>query len=178
MPLFGGSRDMSLFRHLNRELINDIVDTRVDIYKASLFDSKDNLYGEALRKTYFPAVRAACLIDLQDEQVNSDEFGPDINQSCTFNFLRDDLIERANIVLEIGDIIAWNAQYWEVDESHDDEQYMRRDDGVNKVDLTDNWGTPGQTGWGWNYSVIVKTHLTRRSKLSIERVRSGIPKNI
>ena len=178
MPLFGGSRDMSLFRHLNKELINNIVDTRVDIYKASLFDTKENLYGEALRKTYFPAVRLACLIDLGEEQTTSDEFGPDIEQTCDFNFLKDELKDVANLVLEIGDIIQWNTQYWEIDEVLDDAKFMERDPDINKVDLADDWSTPGQDGWGWSYSVLIKTHLTRRSKLSIERVRSGIPKNL
>jgi hypothetical protein len=178
MPLFGGSRDMSLFRHLNRELINDIIDIRVDIFKASLANTKENLYGEALRKQYFPSVRMACIVDLQDEEVTSDEFGPEIDQQISFNFLRDDLKDVANLVIEIGDIIHWNSSYWEVDESHDDEKFMRRDEEDNKVDLGDNWGGDDGSGWGWSNSVIVKAHKTRKSSLTLERVRAGIPKNI
>ena len=42
MSLFGGDRDISLFRHLNRELINNIVDTKVDIIKHAIRDIKEN----------------------------------------------------------------------------------------------------------------------------------------
>ena len=52
MALFGGQRDISLFRTLNRELINDLVDTEVDIFKTSVYDVNDNLYGEAINKIY------------------------------------------------------------------------------------------------------------------------------
>ena len=42
MALFGGQRDISLFRTLNRELINELVDTEVDIFKTSIYDVDDN----------------------------------------------------------------------------------------------------------------------------------------
>ena len=47
MPLFGGSRDISLFRHMNRELINDIIQTEIGYYKIVLDQNQPNLYGEA-----------------------------------------------------------------------------------------------------------------------------------
>ena len=61
MTLFGGQRDISLFRNINRELINKIIDTEVDIIKAAIKDIKENLYGEALGKQYFQNVRVGCL---------------------------------------------------------------------------------------------------------------------
>ena len=33
MPLFGGSRDVSLFRTMNKELLNDIIQTEIGYYK-------------------------------------------------------------------------------------------------------------------------------------------------
>ena len=41
MALFAGERDISLFRSINRELINDIIDTKVDIVKAAIKDIKE-----------------------------------------------------------------------------------------------------------------------------------------
>ena len=35
MALFGGQRDISLFRTVSRELVNDLIDTEVDILKTS-----------------------------------------------------------------------------------------------------------------------------------------------
>jgi hypothetical protein len=179
MALFGSARDASLFRHINKELINDIVQTEVDIYKTSLYDSKTNLYGEALKKTFFPAVRVACLITVDDQTWESDDFGPDVNQGATFAFLRDTLKDTADLVLEVGDIINWNAIYWEVDALVNNDLFMGRNPDTNKTidDYAYNDIGPPQE-FGWHYGIVASTHMTRRDKLSIENIRSGIPKNL
>ena len=62
MALFGGQRDMSLFRTLNKELINDIIDTEVYYYKIILDETKVNLYGEGKDKSYFNPVKIPAII--------------------------------------------------------------------------------------------------------------------
>ena len=63
MALFGGSRDVSLFHNLNKELINDIIQTEVAYYKFALEQTKVNVYGEAPGKQYFEPLKVACLIE-------------------------------------------------------------------------------------------------------------------
>ena len=53
MALFGGHRDASLFRHVNKELINDIIDTEIYYYKVIIDESNINLYGEGKDKVYY-----------------------------------------------------------------------------------------------------------------------------
>ena len=115
MALFGSSKDMNLFNTFNRELINNIIDTQVDVYKVSVSDSNDNLYGEHINKVYNPAVRVACLVEFQDPVYVDAEYGTDIDQEANFSFLRDMLKETANLVLEVGDIIEHDNSYWEID---------------------------------------------------------------
>ena len=50
MPLFGGARDISLFRTMNKELMNDIIQQEVGFYKFVLQDTVTNVYGEAENK--------------------------------------------------------------------------------------------------------------------------------
>lgn len=181
MGLFGSARDISLFRHLNRELLNEIIDTRCDIYKHSIFDSKENLYGEALRKVYMPGVRVAGLIDKGAKEYTSEELGSDYTRNITFSFLRDDLAaletgdgthtndpnknaQAANIYLEIGDVIFWDNKYCEVDVISQG-QYLF---GKNP-DTDSNGGTHGSS-----WSVVVETHEMRRSRINtLENVRAG-----
>ena len=115
MALFGGDRDVALVRTVNRELLNNIVDTTIDIFKISLYDTKSNLYGESINKIYKPGVRVASLITHEDQAWSTDEFGPDMNQTATFAFLKYELETVADVVLEVGDVIAWDEKYWEVD---------------------------------------------------------------
>ena len=89
MALFGGQRDIKLFNTISRELMDNIIDTSVDIFKAAIYDIKENLYGEVIDKYYRPSVRVSALITHDDQMTDADEFGPDINQSATFSFLKD-----------------------------------------------------------------------------------------
>ncbi len=181
MALFGSARDISFFRHVNRELINEIIDTRCDIFKHSIFDSKENLYGEALRKVFLPGVRVAGLIEKGDKDWTSNELGTDYNRELTFNFLRDDLAslelgsinnttnpnenaQDANIYIEVGDVIFWDNKYCEVD-TISAGQYLF---GKNP-DTDSNGGTHGAS-----WSVIAETHQMRKTKINtLENVRAG-----
>ena len=103
MALFGGSRDVSLFHNLNKELINDIIQTEIAYYKFALEQTKVNVYGEAPGKQYFEPLKIACLIDKQDQSWSSDAFGSDINQTISFRFLKQEL-QDINLFPEIGEI--------------------------------------------------------------------------
>tara|TARA_R110001583_G_scaffold42896_2_gene136421 strand:+ start:16801 stop:17316 length:516 start_codon:yes stop_codon:yes gene_type:complete len=171
MALFGGERDVSLFRNLNKELINNFIDTRVDIFKSSVVETKENLYGESLNKVFFPAVRVGGMIETEDQEWEADEFGSDYGRNAKFSFLRDTLNDIANLFIEGGDIIHWDDKYWEVD----------------SVTSTDYWtGKNPDTDYtggthGWNVGVFCNTHETRRSTVNLEKVRSGytgLAKNI
>ena len=188
MALFGGDRDVALIRTVNRELLNSIVDTTIDIFKISLYDTKANLYGEAINKIYKPGVRVASLITHEDQTWASDEFGSDVTQTATFAFLKYELETVADVVLEVGDVIAWDEKYWEIDGVTENQYFMGKNDSTTtaKEDKTigdmvvgdPEYGTPLQIGgyqevFGSSLSIIVNAHQSRRSKLKIEQIRNG-----
>ena len=47
MALYGTQRDFSLFRHLNRELMGDIITQQCAFYKFRIEQTNVNIYGEA-----------------------------------------------------------------------------------------------------------------------------------
>ena len=47
MALFGSSRDISMFRKINRELMGDVITQQIAFYKYVLDKTKVNMYGEA-----------------------------------------------------------------------------------------------------------------------------------
>ena len=79
MALFGSARDASLIRSVNRELINEFIDTEVALYKLSLGDSATNIYDESDSKVYYSPMRINSLIqkgtDLGFTLGDRDEFG-------------------------------------------------------------------------------------------------------
>lgn len=156
MPLFGGERDISLFRHLNRELINNIIDTTVDVLKSSILEMNENLYGEVLGKQYFEAVRVGAIIEQGDTEIVSNDFGQDINKTAIFNFLRDDFVDIPNLTLEGGDVLKWDDRYWEIDKVSSNNQYF----GGQNPETTN-----ATSAFGWKLAIICDTHLTRRRKI-------------
>ena len=126
MALFGGSRDISLFNTVNSELIKDIIQTEVAYYKFALEQTTVNVYGEAPSKVYFEPLRIECLINKSDQSWSSDDFGPDVNQNISFNFLKHEL-KNINLVPEIGDIILFKNNFYEVDSKVENQLILGRD---------------------------------------------------
>jgi hypothetical protein len=95
MALYGSQRDFSLIRHINRELIGDIISQQCAYYKLRLEETKVNIYGEAAGAKYYHApVLLSAIIDHKDEEYPDDEFGVRYYQNVDFKFLRDDLLAR------------------------------------------------------------------------------------
>ena len=153
-------RDVNLITRVTKELVGDkqnnkdgLINQEVVIYKQSLQESSTNMYGEAAggKKIYKNGVQMNALVEAEDFDFNTDEFGPDANQSVTFSFLRQSFID-ASMVLDIGDLIDWNYGYFEVGS-------------INENQLIGGM-------FDQNFSVVASTFLIRKSSIQIERVRS------
>lgn len=164
MALFGGSRDINLFHSLNDELLKDIIQTEVAYYKFALEQTTVNVYGEAPGKNYYEPLKIACLIDRQDQQWGSDDFGSDIRQEVTFKFLKLELKE-INLVPEVGDIILFRNNFYEVDAKIENQLFMGRDPDYAMSEET--------TNIGGSFSVLVDTHISRVEKLNLIPLRGG-----
>ena len=112
-PFFLPQKEVNLIDSMNEELIDEIVGQTVDIYKISVEDTDENLYGESSTKYYNEGFRVNCLINWSEPSVDQDEFGPDVNTSVELYFHRTTL-EEAGFYPEIGDIVDWNDIYFEV----------------------------------------------------------------
>jgi len=152
-------KDIDTFDKFNKELIGDlytnkdgIINQTVIIYKVSVYDTETNMYGESSEgKRFKPGVQVACLIAADEQTTVTEEFGPDLQQTAIFSFIRQSLKD-ISYVVEIGDIINWDSGYWEIST-------------VNESQITG-----GLTDY--HHSVICNAFLTRISNLNIERVRS------
>ena len=156
--LFGSNRDFNLLVNINRELVKDIVEQEILYYKLSLEDTVANLYGEALEKSYAEPVKLNCLITRGDQVITEDEFGPDLGREASFAFIRQDLVD-TNSVPEVGDIVMWHEDYYEVDTVRENQLFVGRDKTYN----LDQYGSK----FGSSLSIIVDCHQTRRERTGI-----------
>ena len=164
MALFGGSRDISLFNTISKELINDIIQTEFGYYKFVLEQTTANVYGEAMGKVYYEPVRIAGLMQREDQAWSSDDFGSDVNQTVNFRFLKEGLKD-INLVPEVGDILLFRNNFYEVDSKIENQLILGKDPDYAISDST--------TDFGSSHSVILSTHLSRVEKLNLIPLRGG-----
>ena len=170
MALFGSARDASLIRHINRELINNFIDTEIAFYKLSLEDTKANMYDESDKKIYYSPMRINCLALKEEKSYIGDDSGYDSTRTGEFNFLRDDLKDK-NIHIEEGDVLEWDNEFYEIDGVGASQYWTGRnpstDIAVVEGDISEH---------GLSIAVKVTAHVTRRNRLNLQEVRSGINK--
>jgi hypothetical protein len=149
MARFALGRDIRFFEGISRELVDAVVTTGVILYKLIIEDSKTNLYGESLSKTYYQGVNCNAIIQRGETQVVYEGFGADTNQTTEFRFNRFTL-EDKGFYPEIGDLIFHNEAYFEVDNVNEDQLIGGRTDDAEK------------------FSIVCSTFMSRRSTIQTE----------
>lgn len=168
MALFGSSRDISLFRHLNRELMGDIITQQCVYYKLKIAETKVNMYGESSgAKYYHEPVIFNALISREAQTRTVDEFGVDFAWDIEFRFFLDDLVD-ANVVPEVGDIVMYQEGYWEVDNTNANQFFVGKDPAYP---YAPNPLNPGLENFGSSISVICQAHLTQADRVQITKER-------
>lgn len=147
MPKFAVGRDIELFKSFAREVVDDVVQNIAVLFKVNLNETKVNLYGESVNKTWYPGVELNVLINKSGQTAAYEGFGSDTSQNIEFRFDRW-MLEEKGIYPEIGDIIFFDQSYYEID---------------NTTEVQFVGGLPSN-----NFSVVCSTFMVRKSSLNIE----------
>lgn len=139
-------RDVRLMNSLNGELLLDIVEQKIIVYKICAEETQANLYGESIDKVYHPGVEISCLVESDPQSTLYEGFGPDVKKGTLFRF-HQKLCEIKEIYPQISDIIEWENAFFEIS---------------NIVENQFLGGQPEK-----NYSLVCNAHMTRKSKLNI-----------
>jgi len=162
MALFGGQRDAKFLAAINSELLNAVIDTELEFYKLVVESSNSNIYGESESKSYYDSILIPALITKDDKSSNMDDYGHTYTRSSKFAISRDILV-KADFYPEVGDIIFWDNEYFEVD-NVDANQYFA---GKNP----ETW--PNGDSHGYSVSIVVDAHATRQTPQAIKDIRLG-----
>lgn len=146
--------DISFVNGINDELLGDVIQTEVALFKLCPESTKTNMYGESDQKAgkqYFPGLEIVCLVDRAEIATDADDFGPDRKQNVAFRFMEKDL-EAVGFFPQTGDIVHFNDRYHEIDDVVQ-EQFLG--------------GQPIKS-----LSIIVNTHYTSLSKIDMVQRQS------
>ena len=148
-PFFMPQKEVDFINAVNEELIDEIIGQSVDIYKISVDNTDENIYGESTTKIYDIGFRVNCLILFDEPTIEQDEFGSDYNATVEMYFQRANLASGSlDFYPEVGDIVDWNDHYWEIN-------------GVTEPQLLA--GNPD-----YNHTIKTTAHRSRLSSLQIE----------
>jgi len=161
MALFHGERDAAVMLKMMSELVIDWMDTEIALYKPSVRDMDVNIYEES-DMVYHQPIKIPCVIARQEQTYQGSELGQDYTQITDFAFIRD-YLRLIDTYIEVGDLIEYNGEYWEIDAIIENQYY-----GGKNPDYS--FAGPR---WGFNISIVANTHLTRRSKIQLEDIRSS-----
>lgn len=149
MPRFVSQRDFQFFQHINREIVVDVVDVEVILYKMINDIVSVNIYGESTEKTRYRGISLNALIKYPKRMAETEAgFGFDTNQTdVEFRFVRK-ILQDVNVYPDVGDIIKYNENYYEIDNINDVQLIASRPE--------------------YNHNIICQAHLTRRSGINLE----------
>ena len=147
MPKFISPRDISFMKGIARELVDVVIQTTVVVFKVNLADTRINLYGESINKTWHPGVEVYALIDKDTQTTDNDGFGPDRVQTVQIKLDRY-MCEEKQIYPEIGDVIYFDNSYYEV---------------YNTSEVQFVGGQPYN-----NFSIVVDTVMVSKATLNLE----------
>lgn len=172
MALYGGSRDISLFRHINRELMHDIISQQIVYHKYNLEETKVNIYGETTSGRIFQEpVLLYTLIERSDQSSPILDGVVNFNQPITFKFLRADLVD-ANVVTEEGDIIQWQNAYWEIDNIISNQYFVGKNPDYPNTDSTGtNPLESDLADFGTSLSLICNAHYVPADRIGLDKQR-------
>ena len=148
-PFFVPQKEINVINSMNEELIDEIVGQSVDIYKVSIDETDDNIYGESSTKYFEQGFRVNCLLLYNEPDVVDDGMGTEVHGTVEMYFQRANLASGSlNFYPEVGDIVDWNNSYYEIN-------------GVTEPQLIA--GHPA-----YNHQVKATAHKSRLSSLQIE----------
>ena len=147
MPKFLQTRDIEFFKGIARELVDDVVQNTIVLFKVNMNETKVNIYGESLNKTWYPGVELYALYSKSPEDVVYEGFGPEMQQNITFKLDRM-MCEEKDVYPEIADIIFFDTSYYEIDNT-------------NEIQFIG--GSPDN-----NFSIVCETFMVTKSNLNIE----------
>ena len=148
-PFFVPQKEINLINDMNEELIDEIIGQSVDVYKVSIENTEENIYGESATKYYDVGFRVNCLILYNEPEITQDDFGADLSGNIEMYFQRENLSSGSlNFYPEISDIVDWNDQYWEINSTVEPQLVA---------------GHPN-----YKHSIIAKAHRAKLSSLQIE----------
>ncbi len=113
MPLFRSRNDINFVKRINQEIIERVVGEKFTYYAISDEYTDDNLYGESKEKIFHAPVSVYGLIQWQDQEPTTTEYGHDVVYKIKI-FLSQETLTKINLEPVEGDMVEYDNKKFEL----------------------------------------------------------------
>jgi hypothetical protein len=114
-PLFIGRAERDFVKQINDEVIEKIVGQQLLYFPIDIKRTNYNdLYGEAIKKTFLPPVRIYSLVEFNGSTRTQGEYGFDNLYNISVHFHKRRLTGDQNLFVRLGDFIQYDQMYFEI----------------------------------------------------------------
>jgi hypothetical protein len=114
-PLFVGQAERDFVKQINDEIIEKVVGQQVLYFPIDMEKSNyHRLYGEAIKKTFLPPVRAYALVEYAGSTRTQTEIGFDSVYNINVHFHKRRLTADQNLFVRLGDFLQYDQLFFEI----------------------------------------------------------------
>ena len=115
-PLFLGEKERNLVKQVNDELIERVIGQQIVYYPIDQsITNYNDLYGEAIEKSFLSPVRVQALVNYEGTETKADEsVGIDKANTITIYFHKRRLIEDQDLYVREGDFVLYGDYFYEI----------------------------------------------------------------
>ena len=115
-PLFLGEKERNLVKQVNDELIERVIGQQIVYYPIDQsITNYNDLYGEAIEKSFLSPVRVYALVNYEGTKTKADEsVGIDKANTITIYFHKRRLIEDQDLYVREGDFVLYGDYFYEI----------------------------------------------------------------
>jgi len=114
-PLFVGKPERDFVKQLNDEIIEKIIGEQILYFPIDIGRTDYNdLYGEAIKKTFLPPVRVYALIEYLGSERTQQQFGFDGLYNINVHLHKRRLVQDQDLFARLGDFMQYDGMYFEI----------------------------------------------------------------
>jgi hypothetical protein len=114
-PLFVGTAERNFVKQISDEIIEKIVGQQLLYFPIDMARTDYNLlYGEAIKKTFLPPLRAYALVEFNGSTRVQEKYGFDNVYNITVHFHKRRLTKDQNLFVRLGDFVQYDQMYFEI----------------------------------------------------------------
>lgn len=114
-PLFFNNKERNLVKHLTDEISERWIGQDILYFPISLEHSNyHELYGECIKKTFYPPIRVYALIDWEGSTTETTNGTIDRKSSITIHFHKRRLTEDQDVFVQEGDFVRYGSDFYEI----------------------------------------------------------------